>query len=193
MCAACVTHVRRRPLCLAMQTHELRKVAATSATWLVGDLAAHSCAPMSVSALDKDVATRLFKMLAVNEQTAESVKRDHAAYAKLSMLTQQAQMLQAQAINTVNKVAAKADDSVEITSTSTALSTEFDDGAKRLLKMMNVNVENDLRFVLGIGGGFALIYCLTMVVMLFFNLYTGLKLAGKKVISISAKNNQKTA
>ena len=94
---------------------------------------------MSVSALDKDVATRLFKMLAVNEQTAESVKRDHAAYAKLSMLTQQAQMLQAQAINTVNKVAAKADDSVEITSTSTALSTEFDDGAKRLLKMMNVN------------------------------------------------------
>ena len=39
-----------------------------------------------------DVATRLFKMLAVNEQTAASVKRDHASYAKLSLLTQQAQM-----------------------------------------------------------------------------------------------------
>ncbi len=37
---------------------------------------------MAVSSLDKDVATRLFRMLAVNEQAADAIKRDHASYAK---------------------------------------------------------------------------------------------------------------
>ena len=83
---------------------------------------------MSVSALDKDVATRLFKMLAVNEQTAASVKRDHASYAKLSLLTQQANLVQQQAVQVVNKAATKAAvGDGEIQLTCTALSTEFDD------------------------------------------------------------------
>ena len=34
--------------------------------------------------MDKQVATRLHKMLAVNDQTVSAVKRDHASYAKLS-------------------------------------------------------------------------------------------------------------
>ena len=34
------------------------------------------------------------RMLAVNEQTVSSVKRDHASYAKLSLLTQQMGLLQ---------------------------------------------------------------------------------------------------
>ena len=92
---------------------------------------------MAVSSLDKDVATRLFRMLAVNEQTAASVKRDHASYAKLSLLTQQANLVQQQAVQVVNKVASKpSDDEINL---CTALSTEYDDGAKRMLTMMNVN------------------------------------------------------
>jgi len=92
---------------------------------------------MSLSAMDKDVTTRLFRMLAVNEQTANSVKRDHASYAKLSLLTQQANLVQQQAVQVVNKVASKkADDDINL---CTALSTEFDDSANRLLCMMNVN------------------------------------------------------
>lgn len=95
---------------------------------------------MSVSALDKDVATRLFKMLAVNEQTAASVKRDHASYAKLSLLTQQANLVQQQAVQVVNKAATKAAvGDGEIQLTCTALSTEFDDSAQRVLTMLNVN------------------------------------------------------
>ena len=47
---------------------------------------------MAHSSLDKDVATRLFRMLAVNEQAAAAIKRDHASYAKMSLLTQQAQL-----------------------------------------------------------------------------------------------------
>eukprot|EP00316_Scyphosphaera_apsteinii_P024024 CAMPEP_0119349122 /NCGR_PEP_ID=MMETSP1333-20130426/109392_1 /TAXON_ID=418940 /ORGANISM="Scyphosphaera apsteinii, Strain RCC1455" /LENGTH=341 /DNA_ID=CAMNT_0007361717 /DNA_START=14 /DNA_END=1040 /DNA_ORIENTATION=- len=95
---------------------------------------------MAVSSLDKDVATRLFRMLAVNEHAAASVKRDHASYAKLSLLTQQAQLLQQQAIQTVNKVAKKAaaaDDEIKLT--CTALSTEFDDSASRVLTLLDVN------------------------------------------------------
>jgi hypothetical protein len=92
---------------------------------------------MSLSAMDKDVTTRLFRMLAVNEQTANSVKRDHASYAKLSLLTKQAELLQQQAVHVVNKVATK--ESSDEISLCTALSTEFDDGANRLLCMMNVN------------------------------------------------------
>jgi hypothetical protein len=93
---------------------------------------------MAVSSLDKDVATRLFRMLAVNEKAQESVKRDHASYAKLSLLTQQAQMVQQQAVQVVNKAATKAaaDDDINL---CTALSTEFDAGAGRILSMMNVN------------------------------------------------------
>lgn len=93
---------------------------------------------MAVSSLDKDVATRLFRMLAVNEQTEATVKRDHASYAKLSLLTQQANLLQQQAVNVVNKVATKkADD--EINLCTALVSTEYDDGAKQILSMLDVN------------------------------------------------------
>jgi len=84
--------------------------------------------------------TRLFEMLGQNEKTFNSVKRDHASYAKLNLLTQQAQLLQQQAVNVVNKAASKpkpADDDIKLTCTT--LSTEFDDSAGRLLQMMNVN------------------------------------------------------
>ena len=56
---------------------------------------------------EQEVATRLFRMLAVNEQTVSSVKRDHASYAKLSLLTQQMGLLQQQSQKVVDKVEAK--------------------------------------------------------------------------------------
>merc|ERR1712127_963986 len=57
--------------------------------------------------MDKQVATRLFRMLAVNEKTVSSIKRDHASYAKLSLLTQQVGLLQQQAQTVVDKCEAK--------------------------------------------------------------------------------------
>jgi hypothetical protein len=101
---------------------------------------------MAVSSCDKEVATRLFRMLAVNEQTANTVKRDHASYAKLSLLTQQAQLLQRQAVQVVNKSAARATEErkIGLCENSTALSCEFDDGAKRLLGVLAVNAETVL-------------------------------------------------
>jgi len=89
---------------------------------------------------NKDVETRLFKMLAVNEQTASSVRRDHAAYARLSLLTQQAQLVQQQAVQVVNKVASKSEKE-KINLCTALVSTEYDDGANKLLTMMNVNHE----------------------------------------------------
>jgi len=91
--------------------------------------------------MNKEVATRLFRMLAVSEATANTIKRDHASYAKLNLLTQQAQLLQAQATQTVSKSVTKAQADGEITlrETCTALSTEFDEGAKRLLTIMAVD------------------------------------------------------
>jgi hypothetical protein len=94
---------------------------------------------MAVSSLDKDVATRLFKMLAVNEHTAAAVKRDHASYAKLSLLTQQANLVQQQAVHVVNKVAKRAGADDEINLTCTALSAEYDSSAGRVLAMLDVN------------------------------------------------------
>ena len=47
--------------------------------------------------MNKEVATRLFRMLAVSEQTAATLKRDGASYARLTLLTQQMNLLQAQA------------------------------------------------------------------------------------------------
>ena len=47
--------------------------------------------------MNKEVATRLFRMLAVNETTVNSVKRDAASYARLSLLTQQMGLVQQQA------------------------------------------------------------------------------------------------
>lgn len=100
---------------------------------------------MAVSSLDKDVATRLFKMLAVNEQNVSAVKRDHASYAKMSLLTQQMQLLQQQAQTVVEKTEAKAIKMAKIeevkgpaAETRLALSEEYDEGAKRLLGMLAV-------------------------------------------------------
>jgi len=81
-------------------------------------------------------------MLAVSEQTASTLKRDGASYAKLSLLTQQMHLLQAQAQNTVSKSVAKAeatDGDLSLSESCTTLSTEFDAGAKRLLAVMAVN------------------------------------------------------
>lgn len=92
--------------------------------------------------MNKEVATRLFRMLAVTEQTAATVKRDHASYAKLNLLTQQMKLIQAQAQQTVTKSVAKAqaaEGDISLSETCTALSSEFDEGAKRLLTIMSVD------------------------------------------------------
>ena len=96
---------------------------------------------MAVSSCNKEVATRLFQMLAVTEQAASQVKADHASYAKMSLLTQQMHMVQQQAVGVVNKSASKADpaDDIALSSGCTTLSTEFDEGAKRLLTLLDVN------------------------------------------------------
>lgn len=100
---------------------------------------------MAVSSCNKEVATRLFRMLAVNEQTVTTVKRDHASYAKLSLLTQQAQLLQRQAVQVVNKSAARAGElNIGLVESCTALSSDFDDGAKRLLGVLAVNEQTAL-------------------------------------------------
>ena len=93
--------------------------------------------------MNKEVATRLFRMLAVSEQTASTLKRDGASYAKLNLLTQQMNLLQAQAQTTVEKSVAKAkavDGELNLTENScTALTAEYDEGAKRLLTVMRVD------------------------------------------------------
>lgn len=100
---------------------------------------------MAVSSLDKDVATRLFRMLAVNENTASAVKRDHASYAKLSLLTQQMNLLQQQAATVIEKSEAKAikftqaEKADHAGDTRLALSEEFDEGAQRLCTMLAVS------------------------------------------------------
>ena len=105
---------------------------------------------MSLSSLNKEVCTNLFRMLAVNEQTAEAVKRDHASYAKLSLLKQQMNLVQQQAKQVVVKTEAKAKSETGLdlqwTETCTELSAEYDEGTKRLLSMLAVN-ENTLTVV----------------------------------------------
>ena len=94
------------------------------------------------SNMNKEVATRLFRMLAVSEETANTVKRDHASYAKLHLLAQQMKLLQAQAQSTVDKSVAKAqgtDGGIVLTDECTTLTTEYDDGAKRLLTIMTAD------------------------------------------------------
>lgn len=98
---------------------------------------------MAISSCSKEVATRLFQMLAVNEMEADAVKSDHASYAKLGLLTQQANMLQRQAVQVVNKSASQMLEGKaaepELTTECTALSTEYTDGAQRLLGVLAVN------------------------------------------------------
>lgn len=89
--------------------------------------------------MDKQVATRLHKMLAVNDDTVSAVKRDHASYAKLSLLTQQMNLLKAQAETVVEKCEAKALKLAKVEhsgDTRLALSDEFDEGAQRLVGML---------------------------------------------------------
>lgn len=113
--------------------------------------------------MDKGVATRLFRMLAVNEKSVSSIKRDHSSYAKLSLLTQQMGLVQQQAQQVVErsekKVAKQARiEEAEVTpisegggggdpsitevgggETRLAVSSEYDEGAKRLLSMITTN------------------------------------------------------
>jgi len=94
--------------------------------------------------MSKEVATRLFRMLAVNETTVNSVKRDAASYARLSLLTQQMALIQQQAHRVVEtaevRLAKQAKLEGEITMiTSTAISSEYDQGAKQLLSMITTN------------------------------------------------------
>ena len=95
---------------------------------------------MSVSGLNKEVATRLFKMLAVNEHTVNNVKRDHASYAKLSLLTQQVNLLQHQAQLVVDKSEAKMliKETEPASENRITLSSDYDEGAKRLCTMLAV-------------------------------------------------------
>ena len=89
--------------------------------------------------MDKQVATRLHKMLAVNDTTVAAVKRDHASYAKLSLLTQQMNLLKKQAETVVEKCEAKAIKFAKVAQpadTRLALSEEFDAGAKRFVGML---------------------------------------------------------
>lgn len=95
--------------------------------------------------MGKEVATRLFKMLAVRDETVSAVKRDHASYAKLSLLTSQMSQLQQQAQAVVEKSEAKAIKLAKVEKaqqpgdTRLALSDEYDEGARRLLGMLVVN------------------------------------------------------
>lgn len=52
---------------------------------------------MALSNMDKDVVTRLMKMISTSDQQMNNLKRDYAAYAKLTMLASQMHMLQEQA------------------------------------------------------------------------------------------------
>lgn len=58
---------------------------------------------MALSNLDKEVATRLFAMLAGGEDRLEAVRRDYAAYSKLSLLAAQVRTLQAEAARIVEE------------------------------------------------------------------------------------------
>ena len=90
-------------------------------------------------------------MLAVSEHTASSIKRDHASYGKLNLLTQQMQLLQAQAQRVVDKSEARAANQARISEaepeitlsenacTALAVSDEYDEGAKRLLSMVTTD------------------------------------------------------
>merc|ERR1712203_627725 len=95
--------------------------------------------PMALSNMNKEVTTRLFQMLAVNEQNVRNVKRDHASYAKLSLLTQQMSLLQKQAQLVVDKSQAhRVGEDVQLHETCTALN-ECDEGARQLLSLLAVN------------------------------------------------------
>ena len=52
---------------------------------------------MALSSLNKDVATRLFRMLSAHDDSVSIVKQNYAAYGKLSIIAAQMQMLEAQA------------------------------------------------------------------------------------------------
>jgi len=95
---------------------------------------------MSLSNVNKEVATRLFGMLAMNEQAVGTIKRDHSAYAKLSLLSQQMNLLKGQAQQVVAKSAAVSEASVvENKDCCTTLSNEYTEGAGRLLDIMAVS------------------------------------------------------
>jgi len=101
-------------------------------------------AAMSLSPMDKEVVTRLFRMLAVSETKKDAIQRDSASYAKLSLLTQQMALLQQQAQHVVDSSSTNHARLVDemglvIEETCMALSTEYDEGAKRLLSMLDVS------------------------------------------------------
>ncbi|KAL1518798.1 hypothetical protein AB1Y20_003078 [Prymnesium parvum] len=99
---------------------------------------------MAVSNCNKEVATRLFRMLAISEASVDAVKRDHASYAKLSLLTQQASLLQRQAEQVVQKsclCAAAADGELRTAKIESCspVALECSDGAMQLLSKLPVS------------------------------------------------------
>ena len=58
---------------------------------------------MALSSMNKDVITRLMKMLSSNDDHMDEIKADHAAYAKLNLLALQMQMLQEQARSIISE------------------------------------------------------------------------------------------
>lgn len=57
---------------------------------------------MSLANMNKDVITRLMSMISPLDDISE-IKRDHSAYAKLSLLASQMQILQHQALHIVSE------------------------------------------------------------------------------------------
>ena len=94
---------------------------------------------MALSSLSKDVATRLFRMLDVDHHSIDAIKRDHAVYAKLSLITSQADVINQQAAQVVDKAKSRAHQNAHIVQSCTALSPEYDDGTKHLLSLMCVD------------------------------------------------------
>ena len=58
---------------------------------------------MAVSNLNKDVATRLFQMIAIDDNQVQNLKHDACAYSKLQLIASQIQMLQRQAMDIVQE------------------------------------------------------------------------------------------
>ena len=52
---------------------------------------------MSLSKMDKDVTTRLFQMLSINDNNLETIKNNYSQYAQLKLIAEQTHNLQNQA------------------------------------------------------------------------------------------------
>ena len=56
---------------------------------------------MSLSKMDKDVTTRLFKMLSINDDNLEIIKNNYSQFAQLKLIAEQIYNLQTQGQNII--------------------------------------------------------------------------------------------